>query len=174
MRSPLVLALTLAACGGAPPQPAKPAAPAIAPRPYTAEQIRDSMPVGTEIRYRLESADAPATIMVFVVDAADATTATMTNRVLSEDGATVIAEEKSTTEWAALMEHATFPADVTTVRASSVEVPAGTFETTEYVVRKDGAVTTYHFAKALPGPPVSMVEEEGGKVKRSMRLLSRK
>lgn len=175
--SALALAFVVAACGGAAPQPSATAtapAAAIAPRPYTPEQIRDAMPVGTDMRYRIEAAGAPATIVAYHVDAADATSVTMTDRVLSEDGAKVIAEEKSTTEWVKLMEHATFPADATTVRDASVEVPAGRFETTEYVVRRDGSVVTFHFAKTLPGPPVSMVEEADGVVKRSMKLVSRK
>jgi hypothetical protein len=173
MRLVLLFAL-VSACGG-PSTPAPVAAQGtIAPRPYTAEQIRDAMPVGTEIRYRIEAAGAPATLVVYRVDAADATSVTMTDRVLSADGGTVIAEETNTTAWAKLMEHASFPADATTVRDASVEVPAGRYDTTEYVVRRDGGVTTFHFAKTLPGPPVSMVAEQGGVVTRRMVLESRK
>jgi len=60
-----------------------------------------------------------------------------------------------------------------TLRDASVDVPAGHFETTEYVVRDGDVVSTFHFDKRRAGPPISLVVEKGGQVTRRMTLLSR-
>jgi len=190
----LVFALSLiSACGGgaAPassPQPTTPAAngavtsapaaePGLAPRPFTAEQIRTAMPAGTEMRYRVEEADKPAVVVHSKVTAADAATMTMVSRVLAEDGSVIAEEPARTTPWPELMKHASFPADRTVRTKGHVEVPAGAFETLDYVVTETagGATTisTFRFAPALPGPPVSLVVEKDGAVVQRMVLLSR-
>src|SRR5688572_8117062 len=103
MRSVLVL-LALAGCGAGPKHsvPAAPVEPGIAPRPYTAEQIRDSMPAGTELRYRLEEQGKPPVILVMKVTAADAKAGTMVSSILAEDGSVVGEPRESTSEWTAL------------------------------------------------------------------------
>ncbi len=163
-----LVVLTLAACGGAPPAaaPVPSAEPGIAPRPFTAEQIRAAMPVGHEIRYQLEVTGAPRLDIEWRVVAADEQGVTIED--LGTPG------KKETTSWVELMKHASFPADRTTRREGTIEVPAGRFETLEYVVRLEDGVKTLHFAKSLPGPPVLVVEESGGQVKLRMTLLSRK
>ena len=71
-----------------------------------------------------------------------------------------------------------FPAAKTERSDSSIEVPAGRFETWLFTVRdqaKDGTpmVKRYHFAKSMPGPPVLFtIESAGGEVFR-MTLLER-
>ncbi|HTE54448.1 MAG TPA: hypothetical protein VK698_26525 [Kofleriaceae bacterium] len=170
---------TADAVSGAAPAAAAPAAePGLAPRPFTAEQIRVAMPVGTEIRYRLEETGKPAVIVHSKVTVADAAAMTMVSRVLAEDGSVLSEEPARTTRWDDLLKHASFPADHTKRSQGKVEVPAGTFETLDYVVTEsaNGAttVTTFRFATALPGPPVSLVVEKGGAVVQRMTLLSRK
>jgi hypothetical protein len=172
MRRALV-PLILAACGGgrgAAPVPT--AEPAIAPVPYTAEQMRSAFPVGHELRFHVETPGAPAATMVWRVTAADDTTVTMTQQLTADDGSAGPVESR-TTQWAELVSHAAFPAATTTLRDASIDLPAGHFETTEYVVRDGGDVRTFHFDKRRAGPPVSMVIESGGQVTRRMTLLSR-
>lgn len=189
---PLLL-LATSACASAPPAassgpaatpPAAPVAPAataasdVAPKPFTAEQIRAAMPVGHEVRFRVEKAGAPPLVMQWNVIAADAASMTMTTRLFAEDGTLVADEGQETHRWDALVEHAAFPAAATVRSEGPVEVPAGKFAGMTYVVRGEegGAptVTTYVFARELPGPPVSMVVEAGGAVVMRMTLLSRK
>jgi hypothetical protein len=173
--------LILAGCGASSTSAPSPAAPepGLAPRPFTAEQIRDAMPEGTEMRYRLEEPGQPPVVLVMRVTAADEKTGTIASEVLAEDGTVVKPAETKTSEWTALVKHASFPAAATTVGESTVETPAGSFPSIDYVVRstsEDGAavVTTYRFARALPGPPVSLVREKGGVVVSRMVLLSRR
>ena len=184
MRAALLL-LVLSACGGSPPAsspapapaPPAPAAPKLAPRPFTADQIRVAMPAGTEIRFRLEEAGKPAVIMHWKVTAADAATMTLAATILGEDGSVVAPEQSETSRWDQLVEHASFPADLTVKSEGSVEVPAGTFDTIEYVVTetKDGSTTvsTFKFARQLPGPPVLLSVDKDGTNVRRMTLIER-
>ena len=181
--------LVAAACGGGAKSTAPPAAPpswlvpaeaGIAPRPFTDAQLRDGMPVGTELRYRVEEPGKPAMIMVMRVTASDEKTGTIATQMLGEDGTLAQDLGAQTTEWAELVKHATFPSDSSTVSEKAVDTPSGPIKGVEYVVRKTdtqgGAqvVTTYQFVREMPGPPVLIVEEKGGAVTSRMSLLSRK
>jgi hypothetical protein len=175
------LLILLAACGGAQTQPPSappswltPAEPGVAPRPYTLAKLRDGMPVGLELRYRIEAADKPAEIMVMRVVASDEKTGTLATQMLAEDGTLIKDLGTSAAEWATLVRHATFPEPATTVREMTVESPAGSFPGVEYVVRKPDGVTTYRFARDAPGPPVELIAEKDGKVTSRMTLLSRR
>ncbi|MCC6555613.1 MAG: hypothetical protein IT372_21840 [Polyangiaceae bacterium] len=187
----LVLLALLAGCASPPPASApapapapasaaaSPAAAAHAPRPFTAEQIRAAMPAGHRIRYRMEAAGEPATVELWEVVAADAEQMTMSSKVHSEDGKLLKDEGNDTSSWTALVEHATFPAAATTIREADVEVPAGKYPAIIYEVRERGdggveIVKRFHFAKTMPGPPVLLTIETGGKVVRSMTLLERR
>jgi hypothetical protein len=184
-----LLWLTLVACGSkAPPEPALPKPPpaeaapapaaaseAIAPRPYTADQIRDAMPVGTDLRHRIAEAGKPAVVSHGTVVAADATTCTFASKTEAEDGSLIEDEGQHVFQWTELMEHATFPAAHTVQSEGSVDVPAGHFDTIRYVVTEDdGSISTYDFPKGVPGPPVSYTVVAGGQTVFSMTLLSRK
>jgi hypothetical protein len=186
VRAPLLLiAIFAAGCGASSPRPSNPstnlapAEPGIAPRPYTAEQIRDGMPVGTELRYRLEENGQPPTIMVMKVIAADEKTGTIATQILAEDGTLMKDAGEQTSEWSALVKHASFPLDATKMTESTIETPLGLFPSVDYAVRsksEDGVpvLTTYRFARALPGPPVSLVREKDGQVVSRMTLIARK
>jgi hypothetical protein len=189
MRSATLLLPLLCACAPTSPRPApseKPAAPAetapapdpaIAPRPFTAEQIRAAMPAGTEVRFRLEQLGKPPVVLHWQVTAADADTMTMTSRVLGEDGSVLSQEPAQASRWDELVEHATFPAARTVRSEGSVEVPAGRFATIDYVVTENSAgsvtVSKFRFARELPGPPIWLAVETDGIVVRRMVLLER-
>src|SRR5262245_13962310 len=103
MRGAALLVLAIAACGGAHRAAAE---PGIAPRPFTAEELRRGLPVGTDIRYRIEEIDKPPVILHWHVVAADATTCTMASQVLSEDGKVLSDEGAKTNAFADLVKHA--------------------------------------------------------------------
>lgn len=183
----------LMGCAAAPaPQPspaisaeaAKPAAEApaptsLAPRPFTAEQIRKAMPTGHELRFRMEAEGKPTTIEHWIVTLADDTRMVLASKTYTEDGKLVEDQGSETSTWTELVGHASFPADKTTVREGEVEVPAGKFPALIYEVRvkDEGGVETvshFHFAKPLPGPPALLTVERQGKVVRRMILLERR
>jgi hypothetical protein len=189
MRRATLLLTLLGACAtsSSPPAPsaksapsAKPPAeeaPAIAPRPFTPEQIRAAMQPGTEIRFRVEEQGKPAVVLHWQVTAADADTMTLTARVLAPDGSLLSQEPAQASRWDELAAHASFPAARTVRSEGSVEVPAGRFDSIDYVVTetKDGSktVSTFRFARQLPGPPVWLTVEKDGVVVRRMVLLER-
>lgn len=183
------LALIVGGCGrggadaarpdpGAPPAAAAPASPAagIATPPFSAEQIRQAMPVGTRIVLRIAMAGRPPVLEEMTVIAADRAGCTIHSRKLAEDGALVQDAGPTTATWSALESHAHFPARSTSRSDSTVTVPAGTFDTWLYVVssgRANGEERRMHFARAWPGPPVSMEVVRGGATTMTMTMLSR-
>lgn len=198
-RRALAVSLLLAACGGAPPRAESPApAPAppvttveppppettqalpdgTAPRPFSAEQIRQAMPVGHVVRLRVEAQGAEPQELRWEVTAADATRCTIASKVYDLRGALVRDEGAGTSQWTELREHAAFPAAETVITSGTIEVPAGRFETRVYrVTSRDGSFTmvkTLHFATTLPGPPVLMTVERDGEPLMKMTLLERR
>jgi hypothetical protein len=179
----LVLSL-IVACGSSAPratptpatQAASPTAPAassdIAPRPFTPEQIAAAMPVGTSLTFRFEPAGKPAYVETWTVTAADAQTGTIATRREHADGR-VETEPPGPATWSDYANHASFPANATTISDSEITTPAGTFATRLYVVTKDGAVHRYHFAPSLPGPPVQLEIEQDGAVAMKMTMIAR-
>lgn len=178
----MLLLLALLGCAPkveAPAPSAAAASTATAPTPYTADQIRDAMPVGTHIRYALSGGGAPPMVMDWSVTAH--TDAQMTMRTLIQDatGATVDDQGDATHGWEELRLHGAFPAAKTTRSEATTTVAAGTWPTLVYVVQdvtEEGmpVTATYHFAKDMAGPPILMVVNAAdGSVVQRMELLSR-
>lgn len=183
----LGLALIVGGCGGggsgaagpvaAPaPGPAAAPSPAIATPPFSAEQIRQAMPIGTRVVLRIAVAGQSPVLEEMTVTAADESGCTIQTRKLAEHGALLQEAGPATATWAGLASHAHFPAAATSRSDSTVTVPAGSFDTWLYVVRPsqpDGEERRMHFARALPGPPISMEVVRGGAPTMTMTLVSR-
>jgi hypothetical protein len=177
----LSCAALLAACASAPPPaadptppkstaaaaPAAPAKPAVelAPTPYTAAEIRDGCPAGRRIVFRIAQKDKPEVLHVIEFVKSDAAGADL--RITETDPAgKVLKSSESRSTWDELRSHAEFPKDKTTITHRTTVHPLGTLEVLVYKVTEGegpGAqVTTYHFAKKLPGPPVTHFSEKNG------------
>jgi hypothetical protein len=71
-----------------------------------------------------------------------------------------------------LQKDAEFPKGRVKTFEESVKLPGGKFDCIVYEVRgKDGEVSTYYFAKTLPGAPVLFWSEVDGKRVRTTTLL---
>lgn len=153
------------AAGAAPdPAPEETPMPAMLPTPYTAKQIQDAMPAGTQVVTRHEGPDG-VTVATWSVLSNGDEGLVMETSSRSEDGAVLEAPTTSgPAPWEALRTHAQFPVDGTTRTREEVTVPFGTFPATKYVVRSaEGAgARTFWFADAIPGPPVRMIVEVDG------------
>lgn len=193
-----VVAIALSACGSsapaaeqpapssstvAPSEPAAPAEPAgsaepdyIAP-PFTKDDLRTSIPAGTELKLRISAAGQPTVIQHWVFTASDASGCTIAARILAEDGTTLIKDEgEGTSTWAELETHGRFPAARTARTDASVDVEAGHFDTWLFVVQPEkpgGPIKKVHFARTLPGPPVLMEVTQGDELLMKMELVSR-
>ena len=108
------------------------------------------------------------------VIAADEVSGTIADAVVDAQGTVLSEEPPATMQWEDLRKHAEFPVAALQTSDDAVDVPAGHFETWKYVVTDpDGTVSTYQFARTLPGPPVWMEIRNEGAVAFSMELVSR-
>lgn len=148
------------------------------PTPYTAEQIRDAIPAGTELRFRLSTSDDTTLIITTEFIAADAVNTTFRQTMRSEDGEVVGEPTESSAAWTELRDHAAFPLDSAKIEPVRVTTALGEFEALLYTVQADEEplgpqVQRYWFAKDLAGPPLLLtVEVEGHEVER-MEMISR-
>lgn len=170
----------VAGCGGGPPPKTEPteidatqeAVPPpdpepvkkgpVYPAPYTWEQIRAATKSGRTYRYRVEMPGKPARERVLTFTKVD------------DDGCEIFAGggEPKRKGWVSLQKDAEFPKDRVKTYEESVKLPGGKFDCIVYEVRgKDGEVSTYYFAKTLPGAPVLFWSEVDGKRVRTTTLL---
>jgi hypothetical protein len=185
--------LLLSACGPAAEPPATPESATIAPEavpasgpaaepqadtaptPYTSAQIRDATKVGRTYEFVIERPDGPPARrrMVFVAVSADR--ATTESVMIDHKGVAAGAPERTEATWDELRDHAKYPKASTTIEKATATTPAGTFPCQRYTVLENGAGgetrTIACFADELPGPPVEMRKEVGGKMVMTMTLL---
>jgi hypothetical protein len=168
-------------CAGRPTTPeapasspaASPATANIAPPPFTVEQLRAGLPVGTVLSYSMQPGASGSYVQQYRVVAADATSVTMVSVKIYSDGRT---EESppAPTPWSELVSHAHFPADRTRIFNVQVTTYAGSFSTRAYeVTDPTGVVSTYYFALDQPGPPVLYTVKIDNKRSSMMSLMSR-
>lgn len=157
----LVGLAALYACASTPaPDTAPPEA--LAPFPYSAEQIRDATPLGRTYVFKMTRGDE-VVLRTMRFTAVDAEGATMVAAIADVTGAPVAPPEESRATWEELQHHASYPAAATVVSAATVTVPAGTFACQRYTVRVgEDEQLVVDFAVDLPGAPVSLVDTVGG------------
>lgn len=181
----LVIALAAAACGGKPAKvPAKDTesefetssdtdapppveeAPVkkgpVYPAPFTWEEIRAATKSGRTYRYRVEVPGEPPRERVVTFVKVD------------DSGCEIFAGGKRPKRlgWPTLQKHTEFPQDSVTPREETVKLPGGKFDCMVYeVAGDDGEVTTYFFARSLPGAPVLFYTEQDGTRVKTTTLL---
>jgi hypothetical protein len=168
--------LWLLACAPRVPGPPAPAAAhaTIAP-PFTVDQIRAAHPVGTHLRFTIERWNQAPLEERWTWTAVDERGCTITSTVhdatgtpLCTDQATAFQRRRGTwrADWTELTGR--FPAARNRIVASWADVPAGRFDTWLVTVRSatDGrrTVSEYHYAQAMPGPPLLVTIEVDGSV----------
>lgn len=132
------------------------------PAPFTWEEIRAVTKSGRTYRYRVEVPGKPPRERVVTFVKVD------------DDGCEIFSggENPKRLGWSTLQKHSEFPQDRVTTREETVKLPGGKFDCMVYEVRgKDGEVTTYYFARTLPGAPVLFYTEQDGKRVKTTTLL---
>ncbi|MCA9584450.1 MAG: hypothetical protein KC657_03745 [Myxococcales bacterium] len=133
------------------------------PPPFTAEQIRAATKLGRTFKYRVEGGgEKKERVLTFTkVDDAGAEIYTGGDRPTKRIG------------WIVLQKHMEFPQDHATTHEEVTKTPAGKFNCVVYTVTgDDDEISTYHFAKELPGPPVLFFVSKGGKRLRTNTLIA--
>ncbi len=161
------------------PPPASPPASApppdpdaeVAPRPFTAAQLREACRAGRVMTFVMERPPKPPVKrrMTFLV--ADDERATIVSELLGDQNEVLGTPETQTATWDELRRHATYPRATTTIMDAVAEVPAGSFPCKRYTILEGAKKTVACFASELPGPPVELVIEEDGRLLLSMELL---
>lgn len=150
-------------------------AAAVAPRPYTSAQIQAAMPVGFQARYQVEQPGRPLLISLTRVLSADATGVTLSQRMLHQDGSIAGEDEVSQESWDGLRNHASFPAQQTSISRERIELPSGSFDCLLYSVITSGEgrqlLSRFHFALDRPGAPVRYERVQDGQRTYLMTLL---
>ena len=159
------------ACGGK--QPAKPTSE-FAPQLFTVEQLRAGIPQGRIIELRMELDGKPTTIEHWEFTAVDAEQATI-HSITRDEAGNMLADQTGSSKWAELHKHGQFAAAATTIEDNvEITVPAGTFKTRLYTVKRGDAIARFWFAAELPGPPVQFTTEKAGKVVMRAQMLRAK
>lgn len=183
MRRAAALALVLAACGGASPDPVEPtpeeepvqtADPEWLPTPYTAEQIAEACAPGRWSLYEEVDAEGATTYSRTSFVEGEPGMATFESVATDAEGEPTGEPRRASAPWEALRDHARYAANATTVSDATIELPSGTWETRLYRIQNDDGTETHAwFAPSLPGPPVRHVVQDGdGHVLSSMTLIA--
>lgn len=132
-----------------------------APRPYSARQIREAMPVGFKCHYWTKKEGVHSHEHWEVIHATE-TEVEILYSTTDGDGRPVGEPNTRTHRWAELRNHALFPADWTTIEDIVQKTPAGEFDCWLYVVSTpDGTVRRFYFAKDKAGAPVEFGSWKG-------------
>lgn len=153
---------------------------AMLPTPFTAPQIQAAMKPGLEIRFEILAGERPKVISVWSVLGNEDAGLRFEQSTVAADGSTVLEGPKTgpATPWEELRRHAEFPSGNTERREAPVSIPTlGTFDGWLYTrTESDGdqtTVSTFHFAKDLPGPPVVMTTDIDGVRQMQMTMVRR-
>lgn len=146
--------------------------PDLLPTPFSADEIRDGCPPGRTCRTLVEPADGPPQVRVSRFGEHTADGVLYERWVESVDGVMEGEPAVSPVPWAALQRHAGFPAAVSTVAAERISTPLGDLDCLRFDVRDGADVTTFWFARSLPGMPVKVVEVVNGRVTETATLVS--
>ena len=154
---------------GFPDAPEHHLAPDRAPTPYTAAEIRGACGKGRTTKWRMVTPKGEF-ISVHRFISADAKGARWQSLLVRADGVQQDSKELTGT-WDELQSHASYPAADTRITAGRTDVPAGEYDCWIYEVEEKGSVTTYWFAKDLPGPPIRIEILQGPRRVLDMQLV---
>jgi hypothetical protein len=142
--------------------------------PFTAEQIRDAMPVGLILEIR-RAAGGQESRQRWTVVAADAEGVEIEYTPLDAAREPAGEPEVARSAWVELRDHARFPPEHTTRHEAVRDTPLGKLDGWVYTVADPdgGTVTEFFFARSLPGAPVVMRATRGEEVVAEMAQLSR-
>jgi hypothetical protein len=130
--------------------------------PFSADEIRAATKAGRTYRFRVEVPGKKPRERVLTFTKVDESGA----EIFSGSG------EPKRVGWPTLQRHSEWPKDKVKTREETVKLPAGKFDCMVYEVRDDdGEVSTYYFARTLPGAPVLFYTEQDGKRTKTTTLL---
>ena len=142
------------------------------PTPFSAAEIRDGFMIGREVRSLTVRAGAEPYVHVRRDMSADNDTGVYQVWTETPEGDRISDPEQASSTFLELQQHASMPADATSVERVAIDIPMGRFDGLRYT-RVDGdAVDTFWFALARPGAPVRIESRVRGEVVFSSTAIS--
>ena len=148
-----------------------------APTPFSAEEICKACAAGRTIRHAIESGTSKFhRVTRFGTHSADGCEISVHNFDLM--GKAIGAPSTTSAKWKDLQRHASFPAALTTIEPWTGDTAFGSKSGWKYSVRaeKNGKVevSTFIFARDLPGPPIEYTQTVDGLKKYRMVMIGDK
>jgi hypothetical protein len=128
------------------------------PTPFTAAEIRDGCPSGRTVRSLVIEAGAEPVVRVTRFVSCDAEGADREVWTEATDGRRLSEPIPGHSTWLEFQEHASMPADATTIDDETIDIPAGHYACLRYTRVEGDTVDTFWFAKAAPGMPLRFEE----------------
>ena len=135
------------------------------PTPFSADEIRAGCPPGRTVRALVVRAGAEPHVRVTRFASCDAEGADGEYWTESPDGVRLSEPEQERSTWSEFQGHASMPAATTEIAEETIDIPAGRFDCLRYTRRDDdGTVSTFWFARSVPGMPMKFEVRAGGEL----------
>ena len=145
--------------------------PGTLPTPYTADEIRAANPPGSWKVYRITKDELTLLQRFEFVASGDPAVSAIDAEMREEGGTEIKTDQTRRASWSELQAHASFAAAQTVMGRDQLVLKAGRFDCWTYAVESPGdAISTFWFARDLPGPPVLLVTRVEGKQRLRMEL----
>ena len=142
----------------------------LAPFPFTPESIRAFNTPGTVITMEARNGGDRRIVTIRWTDADEESGEFEETSVDAATSGLSRATIRRT--WVELQHHASYPIDKTTIQPARLHTAAGEFDCQLYEVETSEGVERYWFAKQAPGLPVRTEVELGGRLTRSIEVVS--
>lgn len=129
-----------------------------APTPFTADEIRAATPAGYTVVTVTEHGGETSHRRTEFTEV-DEARAIMVMTPLDDHGEPSGGSREVVAAWTDLQAHASFPAEITTIRRDTVETPLGTIDCVRYDVANDDHTNTFWFSPAHPGMPIRLTSD---------------
>ena len=145
--------------------------PGLLPTPFTADEIRDGCPDGRLIRLLVETDGGEPFLRTNRFIDGDDEGATLESQRLALDGTPLADGEATRVTWRQLQAHASFAAATTRRTSETIDLELGSLDCLRYTAVDGAEVSTFWFARSMPGMPVRYQSEEGGRVTSRVTML---
>lgn len=146
------------------------------PYPYTADQIAGSWVTGLVLTWAITGEDGQVMHQRWEVGETDDEGVTITYFDTDADGAVLGEGDSASNTWLELRNHASFPAERTTVEAVTLQTPFGEHPAKRYTVapsEEGGPTKVYWFGDDTPGAPLLHQVRVGEELVMELKMTSR-